>query len=357
MSETDLFIDKASDLRTEDAFDIDAITAFLKQHIPQLDGIPAVKQFRGGASNLTYQLDFESQSFIMRCPPSGTKAKSAHDMGREFLIMKQLKPFYPQVPDMIVFCSDLSVIGKEFYIMEKLTGIIPRANLPKGLALNEEQAKKLCVNLIDKLVELHQVDYKKAGLESIGKGEGYVQRQISGWTDRYVKARTDNVPTCERVMQWLIENQPNDIATCVIHNDFRLDNVVLNPNRPTEIIGVLDWEMSTLGDPLMDLGNSLAYWIEANDPPPMQILRRQPTHLPGMMTRHEVVAYYCSKMGFENIDFTFYRVYGLFRLAVIAQQIYYRFHHGQTTNPMFADFHLMVTFLDNYCNELLDEIS
>lgn len=347
------YLDKAADVRAGDEINAEAIAAFVRTHVPDVAGEMRVTQFKGGASNLTYQLDFDNASFILRTSPAGTKAKSAHDMGREYNVMQQLKPVYPYVPDMIAFCKDETLIGREFYIMEKLRGIIPRAELPRGLGLSEAQVRELCTNVIDKMIELHKVDYKAAGLADLGKGAGYVARQISGWSDRYVKAKTDNVPDFARVMEWLHDHQPQDIATCVIHGDFRFDNVVLDAAEPTKVIGVLDWEMATLGDPLMDLGNSLAYWVEADDPFQMQMSRRQPTHLPGMMTRDEVIRYYCAAMGFQNIDFRFYRIYGLFRLAVIAQQIYYRFHHGQTDNPVFGSFYVMVQYLNEYCEELL----
>jgi aminoglycoside phosphotransferase (APT) family kinase protein len=356
MESKEKYLDRPADIRTGDEFDIIKVSAFVKQHIPGLQGEMKVHQFKGGASNLTYQLDFDNASFIMRTPPAGTKAKSAHDMGREYRVMQQLKPVYPYVPDMIAFAKDESIIGREFYIMQKLIGIIPRANLPKGMELSEAQVRQLCTNVIDRMIELHKVDYRAAGLADLGKGAGYVQRQISGWTDRYIKAKTDNVPDFARVMQWLADHMPQDIATCVIHGDFRFDNVVLDPQDPTQVIGVLDWEMATLGDPLMDLGNSLAYWVEADDPIQMQMSRRQPTHLPGMMTREEVIRHYCAAMGYHDIDFTFYRIYGLFRLAVIVQQIYYRFHHGQTDNPVFGSFYVMVQYLNEYCEELLDKV-
>jgi aminoglycoside phosphotransferase (APT) family kinase protein len=355
MEASEKYLDKAAEVRAGDEIKAEAVSAFAKDHIPGLQGEMKITQFKGGASNLTYQLDFDNASLILRCPPAGTKAKSAHDMGREYNVMQKLKPVYPYVPDMIAFCKDESLIGREFYIMEKLTGVIPRANLPKGMELTEEQVRKLCTNVIDKMIELHKVDYQAAGLAELGKGSGYVQRQISGWTDRYAKAKTDNVPDFARVIQWLNENMPQDIATCVIHGDFRFDNVVLDPYDITKVIGVLDWEMATLGDPLMDLGNSLAYWVETGDSFQMQMSRRQPTHLPGMMTRDEVVGYYCAAMGYKNVDFTFYRIYGLFRLAAIAQQIYYRFHHGQTDNQLFGSFYVMVQYLNEYCEELLDK--
>jgi aminoglycoside phosphotransferase (APT) family kinase protein len=356
MEVNEKYLDKAADVRAGDEINAEAISAFVREYLPDVRGEMRVKQFKGGASNLTYQLDFDSASFILRCPPAGTKAKSAHDMWREYNVMQKLKPVYPYVPEMIAFCKDETLIGREFYIMEKLNGIIPRANLPKGMELSEADVRKLCTNVIDKMIELHKVDYQAAGLADLGRGAGYVARQISGWSDRYIKAKTDNVPDFARVMKWLDEHKPEDIATCVIHGDFRFDNVVLDPKDPTRVIGVLDWELATLGDPLMDLGNSLAYWVEADDPFQMQMARRQPTHLPGMMTRQQVIDHYCTAMGYHGVDFTFYRIYGLFRLAVIAQQIYYRFHHGQTDNPVFGSFYVMVQYLNEYCEELLDKM-
>ena len=346
-------VDKPVEVRNEDALDEEAISHFVKEHQKGVMGPVRLKQFRGGASNLTYQLDFDNASFILRCPPKGTKAKGAHDMGREYTIMKRLKPVYPYVPDMIAYSDDPAIIGREFYIMEKLSGIIPRAHMPRGLELSREQTRQLCTNVIDKLIELHQVDVEKTGLDELGKGKGYVQRQIAGWSERYKKARTWNVPKCSYVMKWLQTNIPAEERTCFIHNDFRFDNVVLDVNNPMEVIGVLDWEMATVGDPLMDLGNSLAYWVQADDDFFMKKVRRQPTHLPGMLSRKEVVAYYCKKMGFPLKDFTFYEVYGLFRLAVIVQQIYYRYHHKQTSNPAFKNFWLLVHYLNWRCKRAI----
>jgi len=342
-------IDQAGSIREGEELDATKIDTFVKQHIDGLDGEISITQFPGGASNLTYALSFDNKDLILRRPPFGTIAKSAHDMGREYRVMNQLKPHYPYVPNMIAFCEDPSVIGCDFYLMERLIGIIPRSELPKDLPLNKEQITELCTNVVDKLIELHQVNYNTAGLSDLGKGEGYIPRQIEGWSKRYRNAKTDNVPDFEKVMAWLHNNMPEQVKVCVIHNDFRFDNVVLNPENPTEVIGVLDWEMATLGDPLMDLGNSLAYWIQADDDPVMQMTRRQPTHLEGMMTRDEVVDYYCKKMNIDCDDFTFYRIYGLFRLAGIIQQIYYRFHHGQTKDKRFASFFMMVAHLEKLC--------
>lgn len=346
-------IDQPKSVREEDALDESKVAHFVQSNYSGALGKLSIRQFRGGASNLTYQLDFENCSLILRTSPKGTKAKGAHDMAREYRIMDRLKPSYPYVPKMIALCSDESVIGREFYVMEKIEGIIPRANLPKELMLSEKQVRMLCTNVIDKLIELHQVDIQTTGLHELGKGAGYAQRQIEGWTERYKKAKTWNVPLFQYVMDYLKANVPSKEKTCFIHNDFRFDNVVLAANNPTEVTGVLDWEMATIGDPMMDLGNSLAYWVQANDDFVAKQTRRQPTHLKGMLTRQEVISYYCNQMGFDAKDFTFYEVYGIFRLAVIMQQIYYRYHHGQTTNPAFKNFWFLVNYMNWRCRRLI----
>lgn len=342
-------IDTPKEVRAEDKLDEKIISDFIRSQGIRADGNLSIRQFGGGASNLTYQLDFNNISYILRTSPKGTKAKGAHDMGREYNIMQKLKPVYPYVPQMIAFCKDESLIGREFYIMEKLTGIIPRANLPKTLQLNSTQVRELCISVIDKLIELHKVDIYSTGLSELGKGTGYCKRQIDGWTERYKKAKTWNVPSFNYVMDWLKTNLPANERSCLIHNDFRFDNVVLDAANPMRVIGVLDWEMATIGDPLMDLGNSLAYWVQANDDFIARQTRRQPTHLPGMLTRKEVIEYYCSKMNYRAEDFTFYEVYGIFRLAVIMQQIYYRYHHKQTSNPAFKNFWLLVNYMNWRC--------
>ncbi len=345
-------IDQPKATRAEDALDVNAVSAFVKSHYPNAHGTLDIKQFLGGASNLTYQLNFENVSLILRTSPKGTKAKGAHDMAREFRIMERLKPSYVYVPQMIALCSDESVIGREFYVMEKISGIIPRANLPKALTLSETEVNMLCRNVIDTLIELHKVDIQSTGLHELGKGIGYCQRQVDGWSERYKKAKTWNVPSCNYVMDYLKANVPKQEKTCFIHNDFRFDNVVLDEHNPTKVIGVLDWEMATIGDPMMDLGNSLAYWVQADDDFVAKQTRRQPTHLKGMFTRKEVIQYYCAQMGFDAKDFTFYEVYGLFRLAVIMQQIFFRYHHKQTTNKAFKNFWLLVNYMNWRCKRL-----
>lgn len=350
---TDKVIDVAGSVREGEELDIAAVDAWLKPRIEGLDGQPEVTQYAGGASNWTYRLAYPTHDLILRRPPAGTKAASAHDMGREYRVQARLAPVFPYVPKMHAHCTDPEVIGDAFYVMDRLKGIIPRANMPRELALDQDTTRKLCLSVIDKLVALHQVDVDAAGLRDLGKGGGYVQRQIEGWTERFEKSRTWNVPRFRHVTRWLARNMPDDVATCVIHNDFRFDNCVLDADDPTKVIGILDWEMATLGDPLMDLGNTLAYWIQADDDRIARATRRQPTHLPGMLTRSEVVDYYRQQTGRSIDNWAFYEVYGLFRLGVIAQQIYYRYHFGQTRNPAFKNLWVLINYLYWRCRGVI----
>lgn len=346
-------IDSGGAVRSGEELDIAAVEQWLQAQGLDLQGNARVTQYAGGASNWTYRIEYDNQDLILRRPPAGTKAKSAHDMVREYTVQKALKPAYPLVPEMLALCTDEAVLGCDFYVMQRIEGIIPRANLPKEINFGQTEVRQLCSNVLDALIDLHQVDYHGTALETLGKGEGYCQRQVDGWDKRYEKARTLNVPSFKLVRRWLKNNIPADSKTCVIHNDWRFDNVVLDANEPTHVIGVLDWEMATLGDPLMDLGSALAYWVQANDNVILRTMRRQPTHLNGMMTRKEVVAYYLNKTGMHTSNWTFYEVFGMFRLAVIAQQIYYRYYHKQTSNPAFKNFWLIIHALHVRCLKLI----
>jgi aminoglycoside phosphotransferase (APT) family kinase protein len=350
-------LDEAGNIREGEELDLAKIDAYMKSIVNGLEGEIEITQFPGGASNLTYQISYCEKSFILRRPPFGKIAKGAHDMLREANIMKALNPVYPYVPDIIDICENETVLGCNFYVMEKLTGIIPRQNMPKELQLSEPDTRAMCMSVVDKFIELHQVKVQGTDLEKLGKGVGYVERQIMGWSDRYVKSMTDDATDFATVMDWLKSNMPKDVAQVLIHNDFRLDNVVLDVDDTSKVIGVLDWEMATIGDPLMDLGNSLAYWIQADDEPQFQMMRRQPTHLKGMLTRQEVIDYYLEKTGYKVECFVFYEVYGLFRLAVIMQQIYYRFFHGQTKDKRFASFVHASKYLETRCLKMIEGVN
>ena len=350
----------ARDVRDEDSFDVGAVAAWLREHAEPafghvVAGTPEVRQFPGGASNLTYLLRYPDGDLILRRPPSGTKAKGAHDMGREYRVQSALAPVFPLVPAMVGLCDDETVIGSEFYVMEKVDGTILRQDFPPELDLTIEDVNLLCGNAIDVLIELHQVDPATPGLAEFERGAGYVERQVGGWIKRFRQARTDDVGDFEPVMTWLEEHRPDDVGHCVIHNDFRFDNLVLAPDDPMRIVGVLDWEMATIGDPLMDLGCTLAYWVQEDDDEFFHAFRRQPTTAPGMWSREEVVGYYCEQMDLTVTEeqWRFYEVFGLFRLAVIAQQIYYRYFHGQTSNPAYAIFGEATTYLERRCRQVI----
>ncbi len=337
-------------VRSEDAFNTAAVHAWLSQHVSGLESEPLVEQFRSGASNLTYLLKYPDRELVLRRPPHGNKAVSAHDMKREFLIQQRLRPSYPLVPKVIALCEDPQVIGSDFYVMERINGTILRRDVPEGTNLNPERAEALGQTIISGLAKLHQVNVDI--LSELSKGPGYVSRQIEGWSKRYRGALTDDVPDAEALMAWLGKNQPEDVASCVIHGDWRLDNMVLDLSKTPQIVGVLDWELATVGDPLMDLGSALAYWIDRKDEPAFAALRRQPSDLPGMPTRAEFVSKYLDETDWPCTDFTFYEVFGLFRLTVILQQIWSRYRAGQTTNPAFAQFGSAVHVLINRAMEL-----
>ena len=331
------------EVRTEDSFDIDAVHEWLIRNTQTPRDKPRVQQFRAGASNLTYLLTFNDRELILRRPPVGTKAASSHDMKREYLIQRTLRPDFSLVPQVIALCEDQTVIGSDFYLMQRVKGVIFRRDLPKGLSLNPADITLIGNLVIDGLVLLHHVNSQS--LSALNKGPGYVARQVEGWSRRYRAARTPDVADAEVLMKWLDQNQPEDIASCVIHGDWRLDNIVFNLDKEPRLVGVLDWELATVGDPLMDLGSAMAYWVDRDDDEDFASLRRQPSHLPGMPTRKEFVARYLEKSEWDCSDFTFYELFGLFRLTVILQQIWARYQAGQTTNPAFAEFGNAVNLL------------
>jgi aminoglycoside phosphotransferase (APT) family kinase protein len=325
--------DQAGDVRAEDAVDLERLREYLGPRLSGLAGPLELRQFPSGASNRTYLLRNGDREWVLRMPPLGTKAATAHDMGREFRVLGRLHPVFPLCPRPLLACDDETILGTPFYLMERLRGLILRRDLPPGFTYSSEEARQLCENLVAAQARLHAIDWQIAGLGDVGHPNGYVERQVRGWNERYRRARTADGPDGESVMSWLEANRPPDNPRpVVVHNDYRLDNVVLDPDDAVTIRGVLDWEMATIGDPLMDLGCSLAYWVEAGDPPELERLRLQPSHLPGMLTRREMVELYAERSGREVGDSSFYEIFGLFRLAVIAQQIYYRYARGETAS-------------------------
>lgn len=334
-------------VRDEDSFDIAKVHDWLSKFIDE-SSLPEVLQFRSGASNLTYLLKYPNRELVLRRPPVGTKAVSAHDMKREFLIQSRLKPVYDLVPKVIALSEDPAVLGSDFYVMERVRGEIFRRDVPE--TLTKEEISIMATSLVAGLAQLHSVD--ASVLAELNKGAGYVTRQVEGWSKRYRNALTDDVPDGEDVMRWLDTNKPDDVGSCIIHGDWRIDNMVFDLGQK-KLVGVLDWELATVGDPLMDLGSALAYWIDRDDDIEFASLRRQPSHLEGMPTRKEFIDKYLELSGRKCSDFTFYEVFGLFRLTVIIQQIWARYRAGQTTNPAFKGFGVGVNILINRAQGLI----
>jgi aminoglycoside phosphotransferase (APT) family kinase protein len=341
--------DRAISIREGEELDTKRVEEYLQDSLPGLTGGLVVEQFPSGFSNLTYLIRVGDREMVLRRPPFGRKAKTAHDMGREFKILSALHGAYPYTPKPLLYSEDPSVMGCPFYVMERIPGIILRKQMPEGLDLTPEQGVLLCNRLVDVLCELHAVDYKAVGLEDFGKPVGYVRRQVEGWSERYRQARTPDAPAYEDFMKWLLERMPGESSSySVIHNDYKFDNVVLSLQDPLKIVGVLDWEMATIGDPLMDLGCFLAYWVHPSDPPAVQLAAMMPVHMPGLLTKEQMVERYAQTSGRKLTieDFEFYYCFGIFRVAVILQQIYYRFYHGQTKDKRFGTLIFGVHIID-----------
>ena len=338
--------------RAADELPMEAVARYLADNLPDFLQTKQlhVEQFSAGASNITYRLSNGSESLILRRPPSGTKAKSAHDMIREHNVLTQLQSVYSLSPKPILVCDDKSIIGEDFFLMQEIQGLGIAKELP--IELTPQAQYELCENFVKSFVELHQIDITQPNLASLGKPDGYVERQLKGWHERYNKAKTDDVASVDDIAEWLAENLPmNSGYQSLVHNDFKFDNLIVDKDNPQKIVGVLDWEMTTLGDPLLDLGCSLAYWVEHSDHQNLQAIRMMPTHLAGMMTRTQVFEYYCQLREIPICDMRPYYVFGLFRLAAIAQQIYFRFYHGQTDNPKFKNFGQLVNILIAHCGK------
>lgn len=330
------WIDRPGPVRPGEELNTARLEAYLAERIPDFSGPIVVEQFPQGYSNLTYSLRTGDHELVLRRPPFGARIKTAHDMGREYRILSHLVHVYPRVPRPLAYCADESVLGAPFYVMERVEGVILRANPPEGLDLSPELMRGLSEAFIDNLVEIHGVDYEAAGLGDLGRPAGYVMRQVQGWTKRYKNARTDDIPEIERVAAWLADHMPPESGASLIHNDYKYDNLVLDPEDLTRIVAVLDWEMATIGDPLMDLGTTLGYWIDPDDPDELQTMRFCLTTLPGNLNRLQLVERYAEKTGRDPPYILFYYVYALFKIAVIIQQIYRRYKQGFSRDQRFA---------------------
>jgi aminoglycoside phosphotransferase (APT) family kinase protein len=327
--------DHAVAVRAGEELDLARLSAYLGRHFDGL-GPVTVDQFPSGHSNLTYRLTWGSRELVLRRPPFGSQVKSAHDMGREYRVLSKLHEAYNVAPKVILYCDDPSVLDVPFYLMEPIRGIILRRELPPGLLLTPAMARRLSETFLDNLVRLHSLDYEKIGLSDLGKPQGYLERQVKGWIERYHNSATHDLSEVESISAWLMRNIPASSDAALIHNDYKYDNVVLDSNDITRIIGVLDWEMCTLGDPLSDLGTTLAYWTDPNDPDELKEISSTPTTIPGTLSRAQLAQRYALATGRSIHDMVFYLAFARFKVAVIVQQIYYRFARGLTHDERFA---------------------
>jgi aminoglycoside phosphotransferase (APT) family kinase protein len=330
------FLDQPAAIRSGEELDLARLEPYLRSHFPGESGALSVRQFPSGHSNLTYSLQLGARELVLRRPPFGSKVKSAHDMSREFRVLSKLHAAYPPAPEVLLYCDDVSVIGAPFYVMTPIHGVILRRRLPPGMTLPPETARRLSEHFIENLIRLHHVDYAAVGLSDLGKPEGYLERQVRGWTERYHGSKTHDYSEVEKISAWMQQHLPPTTAVSLIHNDYKYDNVILDSNDITKIVGVLDWEMCTIGDSLSDLGTTLAYFIDATDPEEQQQNPWGPTNHPGSFTRGEIVHFYAQKTGCDVSHIAFYLAFAHFKLAVILQQIYFRYHQGLTKDERFA---------------------
>lgn len=327
--------DDSRAVRPGDEIDGSALARFLSESLGRRFSELEIRQFYGGHSNLTYSVRAEGLDAVLRRPPRGAKIATAHDMSREYRLLVALEHSAVPVPAPLAYCEDETLLGAPFYVMERVDGVILRNADHRDFDYDPESMGALSRNALATLVAIHRVDLEATGLADLGRPEGYVARQISGWTRRYENAQTDPVETMTDIATWLGNNAPAESGAALIHNDFKYDNLVLVPGT-SDVAAVLDWEMATVGDPCMDLGTTLGYWVEEGDGEAIKKLPFPPTNLPGNASRQELVELYREATGKSVDSMVFYYVFGLFKIAVIAQQIYKRYRDGNSTDPRFA---------------------
>jgi aminoglycoside phosphotransferase (APT) family kinase protein len=344
--------DDTRPIRAGEELEWTRLDAWLREHLSPTV-LPArdrrarmhVAQFPGGHSNLTYHVSFGTTELVIRRPPLGPVAPTAHDMAREYRWLSAVHPVFPLAPRVHVLCDDPSIIGSVFYAMERRHGFVVRNEEPPRIRNQPAVRRGVSLALIDALAGLHAIDIAAAGLAHLGKPHGFVERQVRGWTERWNRSRTSEVPEMDAVVRWLVDSLPaNPSQPAIVHGDFKLDNLMLDPADPCRLVAVLDWEMAALGDPLVDLGILLAYWV-ATAPPGHHDALTTVTTLPGWLTRADLVERYAARSGRDLAQLQFYEVFALFKIAIVVQQIYVRFVNGQTSDPRFADLGERVTYL------------
>lgn len=323
-------------VRPGDELDVEAVRRYLRLHVPGFPDEPLeVRQFSTGASNLTYLLISGDWAAVLRRPPFGPLPPKGHDMARESAILAKIHPVFPLAPKPFAFCADETILGAPFFVMEYRRGIVLDGHFPPGFEPTPEQCRRIAWMMIDTLADLHNVDYQQAGLEAFGRPDGFLERQVAGWLRRWERVQTEEVPVLTGLVRWLRDHMPRSPAPTVIHNDFKLNNLLFSPGLE-RVVGVVDWEMATIGDPFFDLAVALSYWMTADDPEPLQNGLPTLTVLPGFPTREELARRYADRTGRDVGDLRWYLAFAYFKLAVIVQQLYYRWKLGKTHDPRFA---------------------
>jgi aminoglycoside phosphotransferase (APT) family kinase protein len=345
-----------SAVRTEEQLDLDALSSYLDWQGFSGGRNIAIEQFPGGHSNLTYLLKLAGgEEYVLRRPPLGPVAPKAHDMVREYRILCAVHPVFPPAPEPALLCQDLSVLGAPFYIMERRRGMVVRRENPLEIGEDVGLRRRVGEALVDTLVQLHSVDASQPPVAAIGKPAGFLERQLAGWFGRWQRSRTRDLAAMDRLMEWLSARLPASDDAALLHNDYKLDNVMLDPADPAQVVAVLDWEMSALGDPLVDLGILLCYWPQSGDPPQRVESISPVTAMPGWPSRAEVVERYAAKTGRDVSRITYYEIFAIFKVAVVLQQIYHRYHLGQTSDPRFAAMEERVLGLVEVATEMMQQ--
>ncbi len=337
-------------MRPGEAIPVGALQEYLRGKLEGVEQGIELAQFPNGHSNLTYLLRIGPREYVLRRPPLGPVAAKAHDMVREYHVLHAVNPHFPQAPRVYVLCEDSAVLGAPFFIMERRHGVVLREEIPPAFASVEAHPRRIGEAFLASLVRLHKIDISEAGVQQLGRPEGYVERQVRGWADRWERAKTEDVSELDAVVRWLAANIPPPLAPSLIHNDYKLDNIMLG--TPDRVEAVLDWEMATLGDPLSDLGLALCYWVWATAPEVRAAGIPALTSRPGWFTRDELVERYAQSTGRDVTHIGYYEVLGVFKLAVIVQQIYCRFHRGQTHDERFQNFGVRAAALGRLASRL-----
>jgi|FLYL01.1.fsa_nt_gi aminoglycoside phosphotransferase (APT) family kinase protein len=328
------------DVRPDERFDEHRLASWLRDRIPGADGPLTVRQFSRGKANLTYLLRFgegdRAVEYVLRRPPLGPVAPGAHDMAREYRVLSTLWRAFPKAPRAYLFCDDPEVIGAPFFVMERRRGVVVQNVVPPEFGGGKDPIanRKLSEVVVDTLVEFHAVDPEEAGLGDLGRPDGFLERQVRGWVERWHRAKHEENPLADHLASWLVERMPASPPPTLLHNDWRLDNMAVAEDDPGRCVAVYDWDMCTRGDPLADLGTVMAVWYDEGEVP--SSLNPMPTQTPGFMDRDEAVERYARLSGRDLSDFNWYLVFGTFKLAVILQQIYIRWLRGQTQDSRFA---------------------